>query len=79
MITEDTYPYVATTSQSYDYAKEVPTVTTQVPYYESGIATLGEEEVPTDCDCLPGEPGFAGFAGPKVTLSQPLGDRLCCL
>lgn len=26
----------------------------------------GAEEAPTECDCQPGEPGFAGFAGPKV-------------
>lgn len=34
---------------------------------ESGGAhsALGEEG-PTECDCKPGEPGFAGFAGPKV-------------
>lgn len=74
MITEEVYPY-ATTTESYDYAKEVTTMTTQVPYeyptgppyYEGsdGDAALGEEG-PTDCNCQPGEPGFAGFAGPKV-------------
>lgn len=33
---------------------------------ESGSdAALGEEG-PTECDCEHGEPGFAGFAGPKV-------------
>lgn len=31
-----------------------------------GDAALGEEG-PTECNCEPGEPGFAGFAGPKVT------------
>ncbi|KAL7874757.1 hypothetical protein SRHO_G00057270 [Serrasalmus rhombeus] len=62
MITEESYPY-ATTSETYDYAKEVTTLTTEVPY---GEASLGEEEGPTECDCEPGEPGFAGFAGPKV-------------
>lgn len=30
-----------------------------------GDAALGVEG-PTECDCEPGEPGFAGFAGPKV-------------
>lgn len=30
-----------------------------------GDAALGEEG-PTECDCEPGQPGFAGFAGPKV-------------
>lgn len=29
----------------------------------------GAEEAPTECDCQPGEPGFAGFAGPKVASS----------
>ena len=34
--------------------------------YDSGEdAALGQEG-PTECDCEPGEPGFAGFAGPKV-------------
>lgn len=34
---------------------------------ESGDdAALGKEG-PTECDCEPGEPGFAGFAGPKVS------------
>lgn len=32
-----------------------------------GDAALGEEG-PTECDCEPGEPGFAGFAGPKVSV-----------
>lgn len=64
MITEETYPYSSTT-ETYDYAKEVSPVTTQVPYGED--ASLEEEdEKPTDCDCEPGEPGFGGFAGPKV-------------
>lgn len=63
MITDDAYPY-ETTSETYDYAKEVTTLTTEVPY--GGDASLGEEEGPTECDCEPGEPGFAGFAGPKV-------------
>lgn len=62
MITEETYPYASTT-ESYDYAKEVTTLTTHVPYGED--ADLGEEG-PTECDCEPGEPGFAGFPGPKV-------------
>lgn len=62
MITEETYPYASTT-ESYDYAKEVTTLTTQVPYGENAV--LGEEG-PTECDCEPGEPGFAGFPGPKV-------------
>lgn len=30
-----------------------------------GDAGLGEEG-PTECNCEPGQPGFAGFAGPKV-------------
>lgn len=62
MITEETYPYGSTT-ESYDYAKEVTTLTTQVPYGENAV--LGEEG-PTECDCEAGEPGFAGFPGPKV-------------
>lgn len=62
MITEETYPYASTT-ETYDYAKEVTTLTTQVPYREDNA--LGEEG-PTECDCEPGEPGFAGFPGPKV-------------
>lgn len=44
----------------------------QIPYPDTdsseesgGDAALGEEG-PTECDCQPGEPGFAGFAGPKV-------------
>lgn len=68
MITEETYPYASTT-ESYDYAKEVTTLTTQVPYGED--ADLGEEG-PTECDCEPGEPGFAGFPGPKV-YQEPFG------
>lgn len=32
-----------------------------------GDAALGGEG-PTECDCEPGEPGFAGFAGPKVSV-----------
>lgn len=62
MITEETYPYTSTT-ESFDNAKEVTTLTTQVPYGEHDA--LGEEG-PTACDCEPGEPGFAGFPGPKV-------------
>lgn len=62
MITEETYPYASTTD-TYDYAKEVTTLTTQVPYGENTV--LGEER-PTECDCEPGEPGFAGFPGSKV-------------
>lgn len=39
---------------------------------ESGAdALLGQEEAgPTECDCEPGEPGFAGFMGPKVWCHQ---------
>lgn len=62
MITEETYPY-ATNVESFDYAKEDKTLMTEVPY--GGDAELGQEG-PTECDCEPGEPGFAGFAGPKV-------------
>lgn len=51
-------------------------VLVQVPYRPAGPdtdsleesggdAALGEEG-PTECDCEPGGPGFAGFAGPKV-------------
>lgn len=66
MITDESYPYGSTT-ESYDYAKEDRAEMTQVPYDNDGSSeeTL-EEEGPTECDCLPGEPGFAGFAGPKV-------------
>ncbi len=62
MITEETYPY-ATAVESFDYAKEDKTLITQVPY--GGDAELGQEG-PTECDCEAGEPGFGGFAGPKV-------------
>lgn len=45
----------------------------QVPYEpdtgsseeSGGDAELGQVG-PTECDCEPGEPGFAGFTGPKV-------------
>lgn len=68
MITEETFPY-ATNVESFDYAKEDKTLMTEVPY--GGDAELAHEG-PTECDCEPGEPGFAGFAGPKV-------DHLCAL
>ncbi|TNN30179.1 hypothetical protein EYF80_059670 [Liparis tanakae] len=29
------------------------------------------QEAPTECDCEPGQPGFAGFAGPKVLHQDP--------
>ncbi|MED6292654.1 hypothetical protein CHARACLAT_002634 [Characodon lateralis] len=74
MITEDVFPF-ATTTESH-YAKE-DTETMQVPFKypggpdtdtseeeSGGDAALGEEG-PTECDCEVGEPGFAGFAGPK--------------
>ncbi|KAL2084514.1 hypothetical protein ACEWY4_020032 [Coilia grayii] len=79
MITEEYYPY-GTTTESYDYAKEDKPDTTQVPY-DSGDSSeeVVEEEGPTECDCQPGEPGFAGFAGPKVkhsvNVSKTLGRR----
>lgn len=62
MITEETYPY-ATVVESFDYAKEDKTLITQVPF--GGDSELGQER-PTECDCEAGEPGFGGFAGPKV-------------
>ncbi len=33
---------------------------------DSGDDSALGEEAPTECNCEPGEPGFAGFAGPKV-------------
>lgn len=66
MITEETYPY-ATAVESFDYAKEDKTLITRVPY--GGDAELGQEG-PTECDCEAGEPGFGGFAGPKVDHCQ---------
>lgn len=47
----------------YEYPPEGPD--TDSSEESGGDAALGQEG-PTECDCEPGEPGFAGFAGPKV-------------
>lgn len=39
---------------------------TQLTLDPDELDESGAEEAPTECDCQPGEPGFAGFAGPKV-------------
>lgn len=70
MMTEEPYPY-GTTTETYDYAKEDKIETSQVPYDNDGSSEeVLEEEGPTECDCQPGEPGFAGFAGPKVRITH---------
>lgn len=51
----------------YEYPPATPD--TDSSEESGGDAALGEEG-PTECDCEPGEPGFAGFAGPKVQIQS---------